>query len=38
MKRKRFKEEQIITVLRKRRAGAKIEDSTCKRGISKVTI
>ena len=38
MKRKRFTEEQIITVLKEHEAGAKTVDLACKHGISEATL
>jgi putative transposase len=38
MKRKRFSEEQIITVLREHEAGAKTADLARKHGISEATL
>lgn len=38
MKRKRFTEEQIITVLREHEAGAKAGDLARKHGISEATL
>lgn len=37
MKRKRFTEEQIITVLREHEAGAKADDLARKYGVSEAT-
>jgi putative transposase len=37
MKRKQFTEEQIIGVLRKQEAGAKVADLCCRHGISDAT-
>ena len=38
MKRKRFTEEQIITVLREHEAGAKASDLSRKHGVSEATL
>ncbi len=38
MKRKRFTEERIVTVLRKHEAGVKAGDLACKHGVSEATL